>query len=116
MAYPDHEHRARLITGLRALAEFLEGRPAVPVPRQVDATVFVPRGTDADMCAEIERLACLIGSPLDPEGMALGHHRTAVRFGPVEYAVVAILAGPRERYDALMSYQGAVMPDSSEGA
>ncbi|WP_405142242.1 hypothetical protein OG589_33825 [Sphaerisporangium sp. NBC_01403] len=116
MAYPDHEHRPRLITGLRALADFLESRPAVTAPRDVAATVFVPRGTDADMRAEVERLAGLIGSTIDPEGIAYGHHRTAVRFGPVEYGAVAILAGARARYEALMSYSGAVVPDLHEGA
>jgi hypothetical protein len=86
--YPNPEHRARLVTGLRALAEFIESRPDVPAPWSADVMVFPPDGSDAERRAEIDVIASQIGT----EGrFTYGGHYSASRwFGPVEYRAVAI--------------------------
>ena len=42
--YANSEERARLIAGLRDLAEFLDQNPQVPAPRSTDLLVFPPAG------------------------------------------------------------------------
>ncbi|MQA86725.1 MAG: hypothetical protein GEV03_19370 [Streptosporangiales bacterium] len=108
-------HHARLVAGLRALADFLETRPELPAPLTVDATVFVSEDADEAMRAEVERVAAQIGSTVDNGCSAHGHYRTSVAFGPVQYRAVAVLASARARYDALLSYSGAVVSESDEG-
>lgn len=112
MAYSTATHRPQLITGLRDLADYLETHPELPAPDSADVTVIVPRTTDQAMRAEVERVARLLDSPIDPEDVSYGHHRTGLDFGPVRYRLVAVLAGARARYDALHSYYGAVVPDA----
>jgi hypothetical protein len=53
---------ARLIAGLRALADFLQGHPDVPAPLWTDMYLFPPRGTDEQMRAEIDEIAARIGA------------------------------------------------------
>jgi len=113
MTYADAEQRLRLIAGLRALTDFLETRPEVPAPCTV---VFVSRGTDNAMRAETQRAAALISSQIDPGYVTHGQHRTARDFGPVQYRMVAVLAESRARHDALISYSGAVVPDTPQEA
>ncbi|WP_405394673.1 hypothetical protein [Microbispora hainanensis] len=102
------DHRAALIAGLRALADFLDANPAVPVPYSVNVLHFPHRATDAEMCAEVDRIAELLGAPINQE---FGHYGASVRFGPVEYKAVAILAARRAEYEAHMSYEGCIQPD-----
>ena len=104
MTLTDALHR-RLIAGLRALAEFLESRPEVPVPFTVDATVFAETDNDEAMRTEIDHIAY---------AAARGHYRTGVEFGPAQYRAVAVLAAARACYDALMSYSGVVRPDTGQ--
>ncbi|MEU7741194.1 hypothetical protein [Nonomuraea sp. NPDC049158] len=101
--------RLHLIVGLHALAGFLEVRPDIPTPDQVIVHHFIPRADDADMRAGIERLAALLGTPVDSDG---GHVTTSLTFGPVEYRAVAILSAARARYAAHDSYRGCVTPDT----
>ncbi|MEV1200277.1 hypothetical protein [Microbispora rosea] len=101
-------HRTTLIAGLRALADFLDANPAIPVPRSVYALHFPHGATDAEMCAEVDHIAELLGAPTSQE---FGHYGAAVRFGPVEYKAVAILAARRAQYEADRSYEGCIQPD-----
>ncbi|MEU6429539.1 hypothetical protein ABZ860_26890 [Microbispora sp. NPDC046973] len=105
------DHRSALIAGLRALADFLEANPAVPVPRSVNVLHFPQRGSDAEMRAEVDQVADLLGAPIDPLDQKFGHYGASVRFGPVEYKAVAILAARRAEHEAHMSYEGCVQPD-----
>ena len=59
--YANPDERARLIAGLRDLAEFLDQNPQVPAPRYTDLLVFPPTGTDAEMFAEVDVIAEQIG-------------------------------------------------------
>ncbi|MFI7147308.1 hypothetical protein ACIBO2_20525 [Nonomuraea sp. NPDC050022] len=101
--------RPAFIAGLRALADLLEDRPDIPTPRSTTVHHFVPKSEDAEMRAELDRLAALLGSHIDSEG---GHYATSLFFGPIEYCAVAILAEPRARHAAHESYRGCVTPDS----
>ncbi|TDD22257.1 hypothetical protein [Nonomuraea diastatica] len=109
-------HRVRLIDGLRALATYLEDRPELPVPHGANVAVSVLHGTDEEKKAEVERIACLIGSAPDPTAAGQGHHKVKVTFGPVEYSVTAITEAATARWDAVWSYRDAVSPDPPSGA
>jgi hypothetical protein len=65
MTYANDDERSSLITGLRDLADFLEGRQEVPAPRWADLMVFPPAGTDSEMQQEVDGIAALIGSGID---------------------------------------------------
>jgi hypothetical protein len=99
--------RPAFITGLRALADLLEARPDIPIPRSTVVHHFVHDTQDADMHAELHRLAALLGSHVDGDG---GHYTTSLCLGPIEYRAVAILAESRARYDAHDSYRGCITP------
>ncbi|WP_328708694.1 hypothetical protein [Microbispora hainanensis] len=101
-------HRSALIAGLRALADFLDANPAIPVPRSVYALHFPHGATDAEMCAEVDQIAELLDAPINQE---FGHYGASIRFGPVEYKAVAVLAARRAQYEADRSYEGCIQPD-----
>jgi hypothetical protein len=91
MTYANPIQRQELITGLRAVADFLESNPEVPAPSFTDVLVFPPFSSDAENRQEIDAIASLIGS--GTEMSSARHHYTASRrFGPVEYRAVAIPA------------------------
>ncbi|GAA1264685.1 hypothetical protein Psi02_63890 [Planotetraspora silvatica] len=107
------DHRAAFITGLRALATFLETNRAVPVPGYAVRIIHAPRqSTDAEMCAEIDRIAALLGTPVDTNRLRNGHYSTGLDFGPVRYQATAVLADARARFDALNTYTDCVTPDT----
>lgn len=101
------DSRAALVKGLLDLAAFLEATPGVPVPSFLMVHHFA-RGTDAEMCAEIDGIAELLGTDVDPGDLDHDHYRTGLTFGPVEYTAVAILARAQARHDANQSYAGCV--------
>lgn len=113
MAYADMDQRPRLIAGLRALAAYLEVHPEVPAPTSTELMVFA-RGSDQAMRAEIDRISALIGSETYGDDLSNRHYHATRDFGPVTYSAVAVLSAARASYDALMSYDGAVVADASE--
>ncbi len=88
--YANSEERDRLIAGLRELADFLNQNPQVPAPRSTDLLVFPPNGSDAEMFAEIDAIAGLIGAVASDAGSPRGHYSAQRDFGPVQYRAVAI--------------------------
>jgi hypothetical protein len=91
MTYADPAERQELISGLRALAGFLESNPDVPAPAYTDVLVFPPSASDEENRREVDVIASLIGS----ESRTYSSHRhyaTSRQFGPVEYRAVAIPA------------------------
>lgn len=107
----DDDHRTALIAGLRALADFLDANPAIPVPHSIDALHIPHHATDAEICAEVDHIAELLGTPISTRDRAYGHYAASIRFGPVEYRAVAILAARRAQYEADHSYDGCIQPD-----
>src|ERR1700733_106354 len=88
--YANPEERAELIAGLRDLAEFLDQNPRIPAPRFTDLFVFPPSGSDAEMFAEIDVIAALIGTTASDADSQAGHYSAVRGFGPVQYRAVAI--------------------------
>ncbi len=89
MTYADPAQRQELITGLRALADFLASHPEVPAPLYTDVLVFPPLGSDSARRREIDLIASRIGSGVGTCPIYC-HYQTSRRFGPVEYRAVAI--------------------------
>ena len=110
MTYADPGRRRDLITGLRALADFLEGSPQIPAPYCVDVLVFLPGALEEDGRAEIDRIAVLTGARIDDRTAEYGHYIASRVFGPVEYRAVFIPPRTRAYYDARGSYSGNVIP------
>jgi hypothetical protein len=95
MTYANPIQRQELITGLRALADFLEGNPEVPAPPFTGILVFPPHADDAENRQEIDIIASRIESGIEISP-AHRHYVTSRRFGPVEYRAVAIPADGKE--------------------
>jgi hypothetical protein len=91
MTYANSTKRQALISGLRALADFLESNPEVPAPEYTDVLVFPPSASDAGKRREIDVIASRIGSRAETFS-SYRHYQTSRRFGPVEYRAVAIPA------------------------
>lgn len=88
MTYANSGGRQALISGLRALADFLESNPEVPAPNDTYVFVFPPHDApDTEKRREIDAIASLIGSGTKN---SYGHYMTVRRFGTVEYRAVAI--------------------------
>ncbi|MFI0425257.1 hypothetical protein [Spongiactinospora sp. 9N601] len=109
-----NDHRTALISGLRDMADFLHDNPNIPVPRSDVSVLHFPAwAQDAEMCAHVDHIAALLGTEIDQEDAAYGHYSTGIRFGPVEYRAVAVLAERRARHEALLSYVDCVVPEGT---
>jgi hypothetical protein len=85
----DPAARAEFIAGFRALAEFLEAHPGLPVPRVSvgDGLTIYLSGSGAEERAEVDRVAGVLGA--DPGSH--GFYQAARQFGgPVTYRIVAV--------------------------
>jgi hypothetical protein len=111
MTNPTPDRRAQLIAGLREFASYLDDHPHIPAPRYVDIHLF-PNGPDEAMRAEVDRIAAVLGST--PEEGEQGDRYAVTRmFGPlVTLRVVALFARARADHQALMTYAGAVQPET----
>jgi hypothetical protein len=94
--YANDAARVRLIAGLRDLADFLDQNPEVPVPWGTDVLVFPAEASDAEMFAEIDTIAKLIGSTASDADSPRGHYSAVRSFGPVQYRAVAIPHSARD--------------------
>lgn len=87
-SHSDFTERAALIGGFRALADYLESNPEIPVSAYPVVYAFPADGEWAHMCAVIDAVAARLGVAAR---RTIGGHHVAVRFfGPVEYRAVAI--------------------------
>src|SRR5580704_2895370 len=85
----DPETRAAVTAGLRALAEFLDAHPTLPVPRFspfAGLTVY-PAGTQEDKRAEIDRIAGVLQVSTEEYGIYQAERRFG---GLVAYRAVAV--------------------------
>jgi hypothetical protein len=109
------DNRAAMISGLRDLADFLDTNPDIPTPApEVIAYYFPDRDTDPQLCADIDKVATYLGSETAAETIPGGDYYTSIRFGPVEYRAVAVLAKARAPFNAENSHASCVTPDSSD--
>lgn len=108
--------RTQLIDGLRALADFLENEPDVPVNSWAHVSYSVTPADTADgedsedaKRAEVDRVAAVLG--VTPTLSNNGSHYSAQRaFGPVEYRATAITQDHMAHYRAAETYFGVVTP------
>jgi len=98
MTYSDPAERAELISGFRALADYLESNPEVPAPGYSAVYTFPPDGDWPAMRAEIDTVAAWLG--VIARETPGGHYLAVRSFGPVEYRAVAI---PRNDSDSEQS-------------
>ncbi len=61
MTYADSTERAALICGFRGLADYLESNPEVPAPAYPTVYAFPSSGDWAEMRADIDAIAALLG-------------------------------------------------------
>jgi hypothetical protein len=97
--YANSKERAAFIAGLRELAEYLDQNPQVPTRSYADLLVFPPDASDADMFAEIDRIAALIRTTASDAGSPAGHYSAVRDFGPVQYRAIAIPHSARDHGD-----------------
>ncbi|WP_019634589.1 hypothetical protein [Actinomadura atramentaria] len=100
--------RAAAVRGLRELADFLTAHPDLPPPYASDFfSPSLPRTTEEDERAEVERIAEVLGI----EAVAGDGECSARRFfGPVKYRAFALTRASMDRYRAWSSYSGSVTP------
>ncbi|MDN3356116.1 hypothetical protein [Actinomadura sp. DC4] len=104
-------HRADLIAGLHALADYLDTNPSLPVPEfSADLLVHI-RGTDVEQRAEVDRVAGLLGVSVEDRTAHGGHYTAARGFGPVEYRCVAIPAKVMALHQARRTYAHSIIPN-----
>ncbi|MFG1711201.1 hypothetical protein ACFLIM_49430 [Nonomuraea sp. M3C6] len=109
-----HNERDALIAGLIALAGFLKANPEVPVSMgPVAVRAFPEHGPDHQMRAEVDKVAALLGTEIDPDHLPHGHYMTGIDFGPVRYEFTAILAAARARHAAVDSYRDCIQTDNT---
>jgi hypothetical protein len=116
MAYTtDPKTRAEFITSLRAMAEFLDRNPAVPVPaRGADVLLSTDSYEDGGK-AQVDNVARLLGATVVDDTAHDGHYVAGRMFGCLAYRVVSIPALSMAKHYADMSYSGCVTPDSNWG-
>ena len=62
----------------------------MPAPWKANLLVFPPEASDAEMFAEIDTIAELIGADASDDGSPSGHYSAVRSFGPMQYRAVAI--------------------------
>src|SRR5260370_30645484 len=87
MTYANSTERQALISGLRALAGFLESKPDVPAPAYADVLVFPPSASDAGPRREIDVIASRIGSGTEASSCH-PPHPTALPLRPSQHPPV----------------------------
>jgi hypothetical protein len=96
--------RTQTIAGLRALADFLESYPAVPVNEYGWEVTYHPHGTDEHEAAEVDRIAALLDADPVDERNDGGHYTVSKTFGRITYKVIHVPARRMDAHYALMSY------------
>jgi hypothetical protein len=114
MTYANPARRIDVIRGLRELAALLESCPDIPAPYTLDVLVFPPDGTDAEICAEVDRIAALLGIAVQDATARHAHYTATKGFGAVRYRAVAIPSRVRAYHDARNSYAADVMPGTKK--
>jgi hypothetical protein len=104
--------RAQTVAGLRALADFLEANPAVPVREYgAEYTVFARADDDVTERAEIDRIAAALGETVTDDTGRGGHYSVCKTFGRITYSAVHVPSERQAAHEALMSYAPAFHPD-----
>ena len=106
--------RHQTITGLRALADFLEANPAVPVDEYGDfINVYTRTGSEQEQRAQVDQVAEHLGVPVEDDTARGGHCTATKRFGRITYKIVYIPADYTAAHRARMSYVDNVRLDDT---
>lgn len=107
--------RHQTITGLRALADFLEANPAVPV-NEYGATFHVPiqAADDASAAALVDNTAELLGVNAEHDTRRGGHYIATRTFGRITYTVFHIPEQERAASLARDSYRTNITLDTDQ--
>lgn len=107
--------RHQVITGLRALADFLEANPAVPVPEYGETFDVFPRDCDDDCSAAlVDHVAALLGVETDDARPHGGHYTATRSFGRMTYRIIHVPDRSRRRHEAHMSYHHNIRLDTDQ--
>ena len=103
--------RHAFITGLRALADYLDQHPAVPVPAYGTEVYLSASSTDNGGCAQVRQFARQLGITPPSKISHSGHYEAVRSFGPVGDTRLAISDAAMARHLASDTYYGYVTPD-----
>ena len=104
--------RAQTVAGLRALADFLENNPTVPVNEYgADYKIFARAESNAAERTEIDRIASALGADVEDDTTRGGHYTVSKTFGRITYSAVHVPAERQAAHEALMSYAPVFNPD-----
>ena len=111
--------RHQTITGLRALADYLENNPAVPVNEygwevRIHSGVGRDTTTDAHQRTEVDRVAALLGVPVLDEIERGGHYKASRTFGRIVYTIVHVPARRMAQHRAEQSYCDNIRLDQAD--
>lgn len=89
-------HRQDTIAGLRALADFLEAHPEVPVSGEQVVSYWTPAGLrSVEARTQVDKIAAVLGVTAGPRAvLKSATHAARRRFGPVIYQAAAIGVHP----------------------
>jgi hypothetical protein len=108
----DPATRTAYISALRELADYLTANPAIPVPSSGTASVRVNDPADGG-CGQVDRIAELLGTPVEDGLTSSGYYQTKRNFGPVEYVAWTVTDMAVARNQAHNTYWGCVTPDEA---
>lgn len=115
-SYADETGRAAFITGLRALADYLDAHSAIPVPPHGTDILLHVSAAEEGGRIQVRQLARQLGATVTDETPYGGHCHAARSFGPVSYRVLSIPNTCMAASKALWSYHGCVQPDATQRA
>ncbi|GAA3952673.1 hypothetical protein GCM10023085_38970 [Actinomadura viridis] len=111
--FGDPSVRRETIAGLRALADFLEANPSVPVNEIGQVFMFFTRDCDdAAAVALVDHVAELLDADVHDTRSRGGHYTASRSFGPISYRIVHIPARAAAEHAARHSYRDNVIPDT----
>jgi hypothetical protein len=94
--------RADMVTGLRALADFLEANPAAPIPRSGHQFSVSTNGSDEQKRSQVKFAGLAIGEGVTDNARD-SQCWTQRQFGPVSYRVFAVSEASQQRYRRAVS-------------
>ncbi|WP_141579373.1 hypothetical protein [Actinomadura sp. WMMA1423] len=107
--------RHQVVSGLRALADFLEANPAVAVNEYGHDFLIPVRAADENSAAAlVDRAAALLGVDVSDETRRDGHYSAERTFGRITYRIYHIPERRRRQYRAQDSYQDNIRLDPDQ--
>lgn len=100
--------RTALVKGLRALADWYEANPEVPLPPSPDIAHCVMAGDDAAGMAELRVVADALGEPVDPTGP---HPQVVRDFAGLKFHAFYVLQRAAAEYMARQRIARAATPE-----